>query len=77
MLSLLKVPCLVMVGGQSGIFPVEGCLEILKHAPDCCSAVFKRSNHWLYLEQPEEFNKVLLDFMIEGNAGRQKTVEIA
>jgi pimeloyl-ACP methyl ester carboxylesterase len=35
--------------------------------------VFKRANHWLYLEQPEEFNALLLDFVHKGNAGRAKT----
>lgn len=39
-------------------------------APDCASVVFKRANHWLYLEQPEAFNELLLDFVEKGNAGR-------
>jgi hypothetical protein len=55
----------------SGVFPVEGCLHIQQVAPDCCSVVFKRANHWLYLEQPDEFNALLLDFVVKGNAGRE------
>lgn len=69
-LPLLRLPCLNVVGGVSGVFPVEGCLYIQGVAPDCCSVVFKRANHWLYLEQPEEFNALLLDFVLKGNAGR-------
>jgi pimeloyl-ACP methyl ester carboxylesterase len=46
-------------------------------APDCCSVVVSRANHWLYLEQPEEFNTLLLDFVALGNAGRAKRVDVA
>jgi pimeloyl-ACP methyl ester carboxylesterase len=35
--------------------------------------VFRRANHWLYLEQPEKFNELLLEFVQKGNAGRPKT----
>jgi hypothetical protein len=38
------VPCCVVL--CSGVFPVEGCLHIQGVAPDCCSVVFKRANHW-------------------------------
>jgi pimeloyl-ACP methyl ester carboxylesterase len=76
-LPLLKLPCLNTVGGCSGVFPVEGCLHIGDLAPDCCSVVFSRANHWLYLEQPEEFNALLLDFVAKGNAGRPKRSDVA
>lgn len=72
MLPLLKIPCLNVVGGSSGIFPVDGCLRVAGLAPDCCSVVFKKGNHWLYLEQPTQFNELLLDFVHNGNVGRQK-----
>lgn len=75
-LSLLKLPCLNLIGGQSGIFPVEGCLTVSELAPDCCDVVFSRANHWLYLEQPKEFNKVLLDFVHNGNTGREKHSQV-
>jgi pimeloyl-ACP methyl ester carboxylesterase len=63
MLCCSVLPC-------SGVFPVEGCLYIQGVAPDCASVVFKRANHWLYLEQPQAFNELLLDFVEKGNAGR-------
>lgn len=31
----------------------------------------------LYLEQPEDFNRLLLDFVDKGNAGRPKVAHIA
>lgn len=72
-LPLLTLPCLNVVGQCSGVFPPEGCLHIQNSGvvPDVCSVVFKRANHWCYIEQPEEFNAVLLDFVHKGNAGRE------
>uniref|UniRef100_A0A383V6P7 AB hydrolase-1 domain-containing protein n=1 Tax=Tetradesmus obliquus TaxID=3088 RepID=A0A383V6P7_TETOB len=77
LLPLLALPCLNCVGGCSGVFPPEGCLHIAELAPDCCSVVFSRANHWLYLEQPQEFNALLLDFVAKGNAARPKRAEVA
>lgn len=76
-LPLVKVPCLNAVGGTSGVFPVEVCLAIQQLAPDCRSVVFKRANHWLYLEQADEFNRLLLDFVANGNAARSTRAEVA
>ncbi|KAI8475875.1 MAG: Alpha/Beta hydrolase protein [Monoraphidium minutum] len=77
LLPRIGIPCLNCVGGASGVFPPEGCLEVARLAPDCCSAVFDRANHWLYLEQPAEFNDLLLGFVARGNAGRPKLAHIA
>jgi pimeloyl-ACP methyl ester carboxylesterase len=76
LLPLLSLPCLNCIGGCSGVFPVEGCLRVGELAPDCCSVVFERANHWLYLEQSEEFNKLLLDFVATGNDGRPQRVSV-
>jgi pimeloyl-ACP methyl ester carboxylesterase len=38
--------------------------------------VFKRANHWLYLEQPEQFNALLLDFAQRANEGREKLAHV-
>ena len=76
LLPEVKIPCLNCVGGTSGVFPVEGCLEVGRLVPDCCSVVFKRANHWLYLEQPEEFNGLLADFVLKGNVGRDRMSEV-
>lgn len=77
LLTRMTLPCLNCVGGTSGVFPVEGCLEVGRLAPDCCSVVFERANHWLYLEMPREFNELLLGFVEGGNAGRPKVARIA
>ncbi|KAF8065825.1 ydjP [Scenedesmus sp. PABB004] len=77
LLPLVACPALNVVGGTSGCFPVEGCLTNDELAPHCCSVLFKRANHWLYLEQPEAFNALLLDFVARGNEGRPKRDEVA
>ena len=53
LLPHLTLPCLNVVGGDSGVFPPEGCLAVGHMAPDCCNVTFKRCNHCLYLEQPQ------------------------
>lgn len=62
------VPCLNCCGAQSGVFPLEGCMEVSNRAPDCRTVVFDRANHWLYLEQPGEFNAAVLAF-VRGEGG--------
>jgi pimeloyl-ACP methyl ester carboxylesterase len=34
-------------------------------AADCKTAYFKASNHWLYLEEPQKFNALLLRFVLD------------
>jgi pimeloyl-ACP methyl ester carboxylesterase len=46
LLPRIAIPCLNVVGGTSGCFPVEGCLEVGRRIPGCCSVVFTRANHW-------------------------------
>jgi len=77
LLPRITLPCLNCVGGDSGVFPVEGCLEVGRLIPDCRSVVFDRANHWLYLERPEEFNALLLEFVRHGNAGQPKVAHVA
>jgi pimeloyl-ACP methyl ester carboxylesterase len=51
-------------------------VQVQELVPQCCAVVFDRANHWLYLEQPEEFNKLLLDFIQHGNVGRQHVAHV-
>jgi pimeloyl-ACP methyl ester carboxylesterase len=76
LLRHIRLPCLNCAGGTSGVFPLEGLLEVGRLVPDCCSVVFDRANHWLYVEQPAEFNELLLDFVRRGNEGRAKLAHV-
>jgi pimeloyl-ACP methyl ester carboxylesterase len=66
-----RVPVLNLAGGKSDIFPVEGVAHInqLLSIEGNCKLhrleVFQDCNHWLYLEKPREFMKVIVDFLVE------------
>jgi pimeloyl-ACP methyl ester carboxylesterase len=63
-LGLISVPCLSLYGTDSGCFPPEGCEAVAELIPDCRSVPFEGFNHWLYLEDPERFNKLIVDFVL-------------
>jgi pimeloyl-ACP methyl ester carboxylesterase len=77
LLPRIRLPCLNCAGGKSGVFPLDGLLEVARLVPDCCTVVFDQSNHWLYLEQPPAFNDLVLEFVRRGNADRPKLVHVA
>ena len=33
---------------------------------DRSQVIFEKSNHWLYLEEPDKFNRILRDFVLHG-----------
>lgn len=77
-IELVRVPVLVMAAERSGCFSVEGMMETARRAEKgegmegrVFSEVFD-AGHWLFYEQPEEFNQRLLKFvdfvMAEGDA---------
>ncbi len=70
LLPQICIPCLNCCGAQSGVFPLEGCESLQTAMHNCCNVVFQSANHWLYLEQPQEFNSLILDFVEKGNEGR-------
>lgn len=77
-IELVRVPVLVMAAERSRCFSVEGMMETARRAEKgegmegrVFSEVFD-AGHWLFYEQPEEFNQRLLKFvdfvMAEGEA---------
>lgn len=61
------------VAGAASRSALSPCLLQLAK---CCSVVFERANHWLYLEMPKEFNELLLDFIKRGNEGRPAVTSV-
>lgn len=59
----LPVPCLVVCGGASAIFPPAGCRWVAEHAPRAQVRVFEGCGHWLYVERPAEFAAVVAKFV--------------
>ena len=63
--ALQKVACptLLLVGREDPIVPVSVMHEVAGLVPDSELVVIERAGHSAYFEQPEEFNRVVLDFL--------------
>ncbi|KAM0248478.1 hypothetical protein ACHAP5_003424 [Fusarium lateritium] len=66
-IETITVPTLVMAGRRSSCFPLEGMLETVKRVEKSRSGLAKssvfESGHWLFYEEPEKFNKEIIDFV--------------
>ena len=65
-LPTITVPCLNMIGKKSAVFPYWGCEEVSRLLPNCRTVYFENENHWLYIEQPNRFSKVVSLFARHG-----------
>lgn len=68
-LPKITIPCLNMIGKKSAVFPYWGCEEVSRLLPNCRTVYFENENHWLYIEQPERFSKVVSLFARHGFDG--------
>ncbi|KAK7746075.1 hypothetical protein SLS62_009600 [Diatrype stigma] len=65
----MTLPTLVLAGRRTGCFPIEGIRETVRRVerrrPSLESAAFQLfdSGHWLFYEEPERFNEVILSFI--------------
>ena len=65
-LSDLEVPVLLIWGDRDRVFPLDEYGKPLKETlPHAKLVVVKQAGHGAYLERPEEFNELLLDFLSE------------
>lgn len=65
-LSTITVPCLNMVGRVSKVFPWQGVAAVSELLVSChVQTEYFDYNHWLYLEAPEKFNKLVAGFARE------------
>ncbi|KAK3933964.1 Alpha/Beta hydrolase protein [Diplogelasinospora grovesii] len=68
-IEMITAPTLVMAGYRSGCFPLRGTLEtsrlINKNRPGLAKESMFDAGHWLFYEQPERFNKEILEFVEE------------
>jgi len=58
-----RIPALVLWGSDDQVFPVEGAVELAGLLPDATVHVFEGARHPAYLDKPDEFHEVLLDFL--------------
>ena len=63
----INVPTLVMAGRRTGCFPLEGMHETVrrvgKNRPGLATWSVFDSGHWLFYEEPERFNREIIDFV--------------
>lgn len=65
-LSDLDIPVLLIWGDRDRVFPLEEYGKPLKEKlPRAKLIVVKQAGHGVYLDKPDEFNELLLDFLSE------------
>lgn len=65
-LSGLEMPVLLVWGERDRVFPFDEYGKPLKETlPHAKLAIVKQAGHGVYLDKPDEFNKLLLDFISE------------
>ncbi|MCJ7558779.1 MAG: alpha/beta hydrolase [Gammaproteobacteria bacterium] len=62
-LPALDLPTLVVSGSQSRLYGPRGCQWVANHMPQARMVEFSTSGHAPNLEDPEQFNRVLSEFV--------------
>lgn len=66
-IETISIPTLVMAGRRSSCFPLEGMLETVRRVerrrPGLAKSSVFDSGHWLFYEEPERFNREIVDFV--------------
>lgn len=66
-LDELDIPVHIFWGHEDRLFPVSQLEGVRKACPEVAVHVFADVGHWPYAEVPDEFNKLLLDFLAAGD----------
>lgn len=59
----IRVPTLIVAGEEDKVYPPELARGMAQRIPGAELATMKSAGHLANLEQPEEFNRILLDFL--------------
>jgi pimeloyl-ACP methyl ester carboxylesterase len=59
----IRVPALAICGQEDRLTPVKYHQFFHTHMPNCQLVVIKQAGHWLFLEQPQEFTRLVRDFL--------------
>lgn len=63
-LAKVNVPALVIVGRHDFITNVAMAKEMVRHLPDARLEIFEDSGHFVHIEEPEKFYRVIKDFVL-------------
>ena len=61
----IRLPVLVCVGRQSKVFPWQGSAYVGEHIAGAKTVFFEHSGHMPFYEEPEKFNQVVREFVLE------------
>ncbi len=62
-LQQIKIPTLILVGKDDELTPLNMAQELSSEIPDSKLIVFEQGGHGLYWEVPDQFNKVVSEFV--------------
>ena len=60
----IAVPALVIVGRHDFITNVAMAQEMVKHIPGARLEIFEESGHFVFVEEPEKFGRVIREFVL-------------
>lgn len=63
-LGELRCPVLGMWGADDLFCPPSGVTTLVEQIPDCRVVVFARCGHWVMVEYPDRFNRLVIDFLM-------------
>jgi 3-oxoadipate enol-lactonase len=63
----IRVPTLIMYGEEDTVYPPELARAMAARIPGAQLVMIKGAGHLANLEQPEEFNRILLEFLTRNN----------
>ncbi len=62
-LTQIQAPTLIMWGKQDRVIPVSYAETAANKIPDAKLHLFNNCGHWPYLEYPDDFNRLVLEFL--------------
>jgi 3-oxoadipate enol-lactonase len=66
-LEQISVPTLVIAGDEDTVYPPELAREMARRIPGAELVMFERTGHLANLEEPERFDKLVVDFLSRHN----------
>ena len=64
-LGEITAPTLVVIGDEDAPMPVEACDQLAKSIPNARKVVIHDAAHLPNMEHPEEFNRIVREFLLE------------